>query len=107
MDQKIVFMTIIGMSIVTYLPRLFPLLILAGRELPDWVITWLRYVSPAVLAAMLFPAIFLVDDQVSFGLDNLFLWAAIPAFLAAILTRKLFLPVIIGMTTVILGRLLL
>lgn len=106
MDQKIVFLTLIGMAVVTYLPRVFPLLALSGRKLPDVVVSWLSYVPPAVLAAMLLPSILFVEGQVMVSFDNLFLWAAIPTFVAAILTRSLFAPVVVGMVMVILGRLL-
>ena len=46
-----------GMFLVTYLPRLIPLLILSGQNgdkpLPSWLTRWLGYVPVAVLAAML------------------------------------------------------
>lgn len=104
MDQKRILITIIGMSVVTYLPRLFPLLALSGKKLPDLVVRWLSYVPAAVLAAMLLPAILLPDGQIQVGMDNLFFWAALPTFAAAIFTKNLFVPVIVGMVTVILGR---
>lgn len=104
MDEKLVFLTIIGMAVVTYLPRLIPLLALSGKELPASVVSWLRHVPPAVLAAMLLPAILIHQGDLSAGLDNLFFWAAIPTFAAAILSKSLFIPVMIGMLVVILGR---
>jgi branched-subunit amino acid transport protein len=106
MDENLVLLTIIGMAVVTYLPRLTPLLALSGKTLPAAIVAWLRYVSPAVLAAMLLPAILIQDGELALGLDNLFLWAAIPTFAAAILSKSLFIPVIIGMWVVIIGRLL-
>lgn len=104
MDQKLILITIIGMSVVTYLPRLFPLLALSGKKLPDLAVRWLSYVPAAVLSAMLLPAILLPDGQIQVGMDNLFFWAALPTFAAAIFTKNLFVPVIVGMVTVILGR---
>jgi len=106
MDQKTIFLTIIGMAVVTYLPRVIPLLALAGRRLPDVVISWLSYVPPAVLAAMLLPSLLVVDGRVALDAGNLFLWAALPTFAAAILSRNLFVPVLVGMAVVIVGRLL-
>ena len=106
MDQKTIFLTIIGMAVVTYLPRVIPLLALTGRRLPDVVISWLGYVPPAVLAALLLPSLLVVDGQVVVDAGNLFLWAALPTFAAAILTRNLFVPVLVGMAVVIVGRLL-
>jgi branched-subunit amino acid transport protein len=106
MDQKTILLTIIGMAVVTYLPRVIPLLALAGRKLPDVVIAWLGYVPPAVLAAMLLPTLVISDGQLAIDAGNLFLWAALPTFAAAILTRNLFVPVLVGMAVVIVGRLL-
>ena len=105
MEENLVLLTIIGMAVVTYLPRLIPLLALSGKTLPAAIVAWLRHVPPAVLAAMLLPAILIQDGELAFGLDNLFFWAAIPTFAAAILTKSLFIPVIVGMLVVIVGRL--
>ena len=106
MDQEMILITILGMGLVTYLPHLLPVLTLTGLSLPKWLITWLRYVPPAVLAAMLLPSILLRDGQISLGLDNLFFWAALPTLGMAIWAKSLFPPVIVGMLVVIVGRLL-
>jgi branched-subunit amino acid transport protein len=106
MDEKTVFLTILGMAVVTYLPRVFPLLALSGKKLPDVVVFWLRYVPPAVLAAMLLPSLVFQDGKIAIISENLFLLAALPTFAAAILTRNLFVPVLVGMAVVILARLL-
>jgi branched-subunit amino acid transport protein len=105
MDENLVLLTIIGMAVVTYLPRLFPLLALSGKTLPAAIVSWLRHVPPAVLAAMLLPEILIHNGELAFGLDNLFFWAALPTFVAAVLSKSLFIPVIVGMLAVIVGRL--
>lgn len=104
MDEKLVLLTILGMAVVTYLPRVFPLLALSGKKLPDIVVEWLGYVPAAVLAAMLFPSLLFFEGSLSISKENLFFWAALPTLAAAILTKKLFLPVVVGMLTIILGR---
>ena len=104
MDQEMIFLTILGMGLVTFLPRVLPLLTLTGLSLPKWLIDWLRYVPHAVLAALLLPSILLQDGQISLGLDNLFLWASLPTLGVAIWAKSLFLPVIVGMAIVIFGR---
>jgi branched-subunit amino acid transport protein len=105
MDQKIIFLTIIGMGIVTYIPRVLPVWLLSNRSLPDSVKTWLSYIPVAVLSAMLLPSLFLQDGQISFNWDNIYLWAAIPAGLVAWRKRSLFGTVIVGMSCVALFRL--
>lgn len=105
MEERLIFYTIFGMAAVTFLPRLIPLLALSGKELPPAVVAWLRHVPASVLAAMLLPAILIKDGVLSLGLENLFFWAAIPTLIAAIFSKSLFIPVIVGMLFVILGRL--
>ena len=104
MDQKTILITILGMGVVTYLPRLLPVLLLSSKKLPPLVETWLRYVPVAVLSAMLLPSLAVNDGALDFSSSNLFLWAAIPTFLVAWKTRSLFGSVIVGMAVVALAR---
>lgn len=104
MEQKVIFLTILGMMLVTYIPRVLPVWLLSSRPLPRLAVAWLRYVPVAVLAAMLFPAILVHDRRVDLGLDNLFLWAALPTLLVAWKTRSLFGPVLVGMIAVAVAR---
>jgi branched-subunit amino acid transport protein len=106
MDQKTIFLTILGMGLVTYLPRLMPVLVLSSRSLPAVVVDWLRYVPPAVLAALLLPSLLLKEGSLGISINNLFLMAAIPTFIVAWKTRSLFASVVTGMVLVALGRLL-
>ena len=104
MEENLVLLTIVGMAVVTYLPRLMPMLVLSGKKLPAPIVLWLQHVPPAVLAAMLLPTIILHEGNISLGMDNLFFWAAIPTFIAAILSKSLFIPVLIGMLMVMIGQ---
>ena len=107
MDQNLITLTILGMGIVTYVPRLLPLVMLRDRgKLPPTIAAWLRHVPPAVLAAMLLPALVAGDGQPETMPGNLFLWAAVPTALVAWKTRSLFGSVIAGIACVALGRLL-
>lgn len=100
MDSQAVFLTMIGMLVVTYLPRLLPLWFFASRRLPPVVISWLRYVPVAVLAAMLLPSLVIAGGQLHVEIGNLYLWAALPTFVIAWKTKSLFGSVIVGMLVV-------
>jgi branched-subunit amino acid transport protein len=100
MDSQAVFLTMVGMLAVTYLPRVLPLWFFASRPLPPVVVSWLRYVPVAVLAAMLLPSLVVAEGQLSLEVQNLYLWAALPTFLVAWKTRSLFGSVIVGMLVV-------
>lgn len=104
MDQTLIFWTIVGMAVVTYLPRLLPTLFLSGRTLRPVIASWLRLVPPAVLAAMLIPSLLVREDSVDLGFDNLFFWAALVAFPVAWKWNSLFATVVVGMGLVALGR---
>jgi branched-subunit amino acid transport protein len=104
MDQKIILLTIFGMALVTYIPRLVPVSLLSSRSLPPLVIAWLRYIPVAVLSAMLLPSLVVQNHQLDLSAGNFFLWAALPALLVAWKTRSLFAPVLVGMLLVAAAR---
>jgi len=61
--------TLLGMALVTYIPRAFPLTFLEGKELPPVVSGVLGNIPYAVLGALIFPAILYVQqDNLLFGL---------------------------------------
>jgi len=96
------------MALVTFIPRVLPILLLSRRELPASVTLWLSYVPVAVLAALLAPALFAPGGTINLGFDtNPAFWVAIPVFVVAHLTRNLFATVLIGMTMIALLRLFL
>jgi len=103
-DEKVVLLTIVGMTLVTYIPRVAPVLALASRTLPAPVVRWLSFVPTAVLSAMLFPSLLLKESSFDFSMENYFLWAAVPAFLLAWRTKSFFGTVALGMGLVAAGR---
>lgn len=107
MDQTAIFLTIAGMMLVTYTPRLLPIWILASKPLPKPIGAWLRYVPAAVLAAMLSPSLLINEGHIDPGLSNLFLWAAIPTFLVAWKRRSFFGAVLVGIIVIAAARLVL
>jgi len=105
MDQTTVLITILGMGVVTYLPRLLPAWLLRGRELPPFLVAWLRYVPVAVLAALLMPSLLVQHGEFALQWSNLYLWAAVPAVITAWKTKNMFATVLVGMAVVALVRL--
>lgn len=57
----LLFLVIAAMGIVTFLPRLLPVLIMNKWALPPWVKRWLKAVPYAALGALIFPGILTVD----------------------------------------------
>ncbi len=100
MENKSLVLIILGMAIVTYLPRLLPAIFLAKKNLPDVIRTWLTYVPVGILSAMLFPSLLISDTVMDISLSNVSLYASIPTFLIAYYTRSLLITVILGITLV-------
>ncbi len=99
-----VVVVVLGMSIVTFLPRLLPVIILSRMNLPQWFLTWLKYVPVAVLAALLAPLLLIQNGQLAIGWENLALLASLPCFLVAAKTKSLSLTVTIGIIATVVLR---
>jgi len=100
---------IAGMALVTFLPRVIPILLLSGRKMPRIVERWLSLIAPAILAALLAPELFLdrsIPAAPVFVLSSVYIKAAIPAFIVAWKTRSLFGTVAVGIIAAALLRLL-
>jgi len=86
-----------GMGLVTYLPRSLPLLYLAHKKLPQWLIDWLSLIPVAILSALLAPSLFTDSATRNIELGKPELLVAIPTLLFALKTRSLGGTVLIGM----------
>ena len=104
MDQKIVFFTILGMAVVTFLPRILPAWLLAKKEISANFKDWLGNIPVAVLSAMLLPVLLLKDKVIYLGTENIFFWVAIPTALLAWKTKNIFATIALGMGLIALSR---
>lgn len=87
---------IVGSALVTFIPRVLPLMLLSQMELPKWLIRWLKNVPVAVMAALLAQELLLSDNHFSLSENILKLLAAVPAFIIAIFTKSLLGTVLAG-----------
>ncbi|MGI6307083.1 MAG: AzlD domain-containing protein [Dethiobacteria bacterium] len=103
-----IILIILLMALVTYLPRLLPILLLSRRKLPPRVKIWLSYIPVAVLASLLGPVLFMAEGRLTLHpVPNPYFWAALPSLAIALLTKNMFLTILAGMAGVALIRLLL
>ena len=79
MNQTILLM-IIGMGIVTYIPRMLPFLAFSGKTMPPFLQGILKNVPYAVLGALIVPGIFTINEDLWFGVIG-----AVTAFVVAYL----------------------
>jgi branched-subunit amino acid transport protein len=72
---------IVGMGVVTYIPRMLPFLLFKGKVLPPFLQGVLKNVPFAILGALIFPGILLIqENNLNFGLVG-----ALAAFAIALL----------------------
>jgi branched-subunit amino acid transport protein len=95
---------IMGCALVTFIPRVLPLMLLSQMELPKWVIRWLKNVPVAVMAALLTQDLLLSENEISISANILKLLAAIPAFAIAIFTKSLLGTVVVGVIFMMIFR---
>lgn len=88
---------VIGMGLVTYLPRWFPLFFLSRLRLPQWLVDWLDLIPVAILSALVFPLLFTAGEPRQFVPFSTEALVALPTFLFALKTRSLGGTVILGM----------
>lgn len=100
MEEKVI-PVLIGMMLVTYLPRMLPLVTLSRVNIPPLFIRWLHYIPAVVLSSLLAPELLLDGTKINISFDNVFLLASIPSFLIAVKTKNLFLTVFTGMLAVV------
>lgn len=98
------FLLIASMAIATMVTRIPALVTLSRRKLPAGVERALRYVPPAVLAAIIAPMALLREGQLQLSLENASLGASLVAVLVAWRTRSLLLTIVLGMVAFLLWR---
>lgn len=90
-------MVVIGMGLVTYIPRWLPLLFLSQKKLPTWVIRWLDFIPASILSALLVPALVTSGTPLKIDFYRPEALVAVPTFLFALKTKSLGGTVVVGM----------
>lgn len=77
----------------------YPVLAVAGRiQLPESALSALKYVPPAVLTAIIVPAVLIPDGDLDLNPGNAYLIGAVVAVLVSWRTKSLLGTIIVGMT---------
>lgn len=50
-------LVVLGMAVVTYLPRMLPLVLLDPQKLPPFIKSFFRFIPCATISALIFPGI--------------------------------------------------
>ncbi len=89
MDKHYIWSTIILMSIITYLPRSLPMILLTKKVLPAWFTSWLKLVPTAIFGALVLPDVLLSNNQLALGFNNIALWTTLIITPLALKTKSL------------------
>jgi len=84
-------------GLLTYSCRFAFIGLIGDREFPEGLRRALRYIPPAVLAAIIFPPVLAPEQSLALGPENLRLYAAAAAALVAWGTRNIFATLAVGM----------
>jgi branched-subunit amino acid transport protein len=87
---------LLGMAVVTFIPRFLPMAFLARIAIPEKVKRGLDYIPVAILSAIVFPIVFSAGQR-KIGIEPHLLFAAIPVFVLAYRVKSLWGSVLLGM----------
>ena len=107
MSETYILLTILGCSLVTWIPRVFPFFLSKRINFPDWFTRFLSYIPICILTALLFQSILETQASGFPTIKTLEAISCIPTLLVAIRTKDLMKTVIVGMVTVALLRIFL
>ena len=88
---------VLAVGAATYFFRWVFIHAVGARPLPPPVMRALRYVPAAVLAALVFPALFRPEGPIDISTDNFRLIAGFAAFAASLFFRSVTLTLVVGM----------
>ncbi len=95
--ELVIWSMMIGIGLLTFAIRFAPIALLSRLELPDWLKRALRYVPPAVMSAIITPALFFAGGAPTITPDSPRLAAAAFAALIAWRTRSTLWTIVLGM----------
>jgi branched-subunit amino acid transport protein len=96
MSETSIWIMIIGVSLVSILPRILPVALFSHYEFPEPLKRWLSFVAPAVLGALASLSVLAPDGAINISIHNRYIWVFIPTLLVAIKTRSLFYSLLVG-----------
>ncbi len=92
---------IFGMALVTYLPRVLPMLVLSNRSVPEKISKWMSFVPVSIFAALIFSDVFFWESQFNVNpIVNIKLLPSVIVFIVAYKTKSLLWSMVLGIAAI-------
>lgn len=95
-----IYIMIFGAAIFTYIPRAVPLVYLANKNIPEGLKEWMKFIPPAIFAALIIPDIVTEGGSLYLSIDNPKLVSAIIVFIVAIRKKSLGISILVGVISI-------
>ncbi len=94
---------ILGLTLVTFIPRVLPLFLLKNKDLSPEFVKWMSYIPVTIFSALVFTDIFFYNNQFMLHpLENLKLLPSLVVALVSIKWNNLFGSIIVGIAAILL-----
>lgn len=107
LSTNYVILTILGCTIVTWLSRIVPFILLKKFDLPKPIVEYLSFVPIVIMSALWFNSLFVqrIGEFPEINYENLL--ASLPTVLSAVISKSLLVIVVVGIFSLAIIRLVL
>lgn len=106
MNDTTFILILISAMVVTYIPRMLPLVILSKTKLPTKIERFLDYIPIAILGSILLPTLIYKENTINISFDNEILIAGIITIIVAKFVKRVDVIVVTGILVTIIYRLI-
>ena len=105
LSTNYVILTILGCTIVTWLSRIVPFILLKKFDLPKPIVEYLSFVPTVIMSALWFNSLFVqrIGEFPEINYENLL--ASLPTVLSAVISKSLLVIVVVGIFSLAIIRL--
>ncbi|WP_250675131.1 AzlD domain-containing protein (plasmid) [Paraclostridium ghonii] len=100
MNNNYILLIILGMAIVTYVPRVLPLVIFSKNDMSDNVKTFLKYIPITIFSALITKDIFFSGNNLDISINNIKILAAIFVSVIAYKYKSIGLSILTGVISI-------
>ena len=107
LSTNYIILTILGCTIVTWLSRIVPFILLKKFDLPKPIVEYLSFVPIVIMSALWFNSLFVqrIGEFPEINYENLL--ASLPTVLSAVISKSLLVIVVVGIFSLAIIRLVL